>query len=504
MDNEPVLLEKSSKKGGFIKPNIVEPKYKSIAKTLENHPEVNLNSDSPNLSTSDNYNNADHREHENENGLDQESYTFSSTNSSSNRERSIDTLGKKPIPGYKDVEYIEQGNIFTVKTKEGKKNKTSIKEEKSRKKEKNIIESSEKLKVPVDNDLKEEGNDSHIYFADNDLDFVLNKRIRESNQLNNNSFTRRSLLNKTKSLNKNNGENSKHDNNSEVGSSSEWRSKAIFLIDELKRKVLENPKDFDFYFKDSLFELKQELIKEKVIEVSSFHLDNEMNNDLQRLKKLNKMEELEKKEKETIEEMDKKSDSHHSDSVNRPYHKILTEIKREDKIEKMTHDPHQIINNSRNTEMKKKEIQHIQKTSKPLNQNKNLREAIHEQEALLENLKKSDAQNKRSFVKVDRINLEFESHPQLLRDKTIETQNKGGSQKKEEHKTFELEKTAKAKHDENISIKNISIEEEKSDRSNNNINKAPSHSFVFKQHSNTSRNEVDSKSLLSDLLNSLD
>jgi len=269
----------------------------------------------------------------------------------------------------------------------------------------------------------------NIFFAENDLDYLVGKKIREmsKNELN---YTKHSLKNKTlKSTTEND---------------SETKSQITKIIDALKNNILENPREYEFYFKDAKFELEGFLLKKEIIKPN---LNTSKSTEIQNLTESIKNLETEKEEKENPEIVNK---------IPQPHISLEESLKNEIKEEEKKDKEDLIIEKIRN-EMSKHEIKKIKKEEKKKG-------------------KKEEEENKfdEKSLKKESINIEIK-----------EVSTKQGTEVKKD-----FNKKLKEKDDE----KQIKKKEDKPLK------------FKFKEKTpklKEEKEDIDSKSLLSEVLSSL-
>lgn len=434
---EPILLERSTVKKGYIKPNIIIPKYKSIAKTVDERTTIpNLNASLSSESIPDNKylpTSAESNESESETGEHNIAFDSNSKN-----------LAWK---NYKSVSIMQNGKIIQPIQKETPENNDYTKHDLSEDDEKNTGKNNKKGIL-----LNSEDKQNNVYFAENDLDFLVNKKLRESETSNPDSFTKISLQERE------NEKKLKAIKIEKKVENNKWFKKLQAMLKDLEEKILQNPKDYDFYFKDVMFELKQELISEKIIEPSSYHLDDlTVTNDLEKLRKIEKEKRLENLENKFLTE--KNSDD------------LITNSKvGNTKLEKKENNSHKMIIKNNELENKIKEIK-VEKELKKIESNFNTEKILNK-------------------IKIDRLNVG------LKKDLSIQSTENSDNGKK-------------SKVDKNNFNSKKAIDNDISKTQENKVQDIQQE-FKFKQsdkNSTTNRKvsseDVENKSILSDLLKSL-
>lgn len=440
---EPILLERSTVKKGYIKPNIIIPKYKSIAKTVDERIAIpNLNASLSSESIPDNKylpTSAESNESESETGEHNIAFDSNSKNLAWNNYKSVSIMQNGQIikPNQKEISNINDYTKHDLSEDDG--NNT-------RKNNKNDILSASEDKLK-----------NNVYFAENDLDFLVNKKLRESESSNPDSFTKISLQERE------NDKKLKAIKIEKKVENNKWFKKLQAMLKDLEEKILQNPKDYDFYFKDVMFELKQELISEKIIEPSSYHLDDlTVNSDFEKLRKIEKEKRLENLENTFLKEK------------NNEELKVKSKIDSSDntKKERKENDTKKMINNNE-FESKIKEI----KVEKEL---KNIESKINTKE------------KKNSNIKIERLNVGLKKDLSIQSTDTENSENESTS--KIEKSSFNSKKA---------------MENDKTKLQEKKEQDIP-HEFKFKQSvENSSANrrvsseDVENKSILSDLLKSL-
>jgi hypothetical protein len=337
--DEPIVLEKSSKKtkDGFILPVLKVPAYKTVIPNKINE-NSNINSSS-NLETSklsestdnisegvklastENYSNDKDAQFRIASEVD-DVYAESTNANEIAKSPLFDNTVKK-YQEYRSAGILvhglvrEQKNKFDIKKKlseeiDSEEDETT---KKSNKVLNNLIDSQKQsLKLNSTDDLKkylvnldhnknfDSNKKNNIYFAENDVDYAVDKKIRETNEVQPDAFVSHNLTHnqeknndinfietKSKQLEKNE-ENKSQQNTNDL----RLRNKLDHLLESLKKKIYDNPKDYDFYFKDTIYDFKHFLVNERIIEPTSYHVDdssnNEKNNDFEKLKKLDNIE----------------------------------------------------------------------------------------------------------------------------------------------------------------------------------------------------------------------
>jgi hypothetical protein len=444
---EPVLLEKSIVKKGYIKPNIIIPKYKSIAKTIDERITLpSLNASISSESVPDNkYLPTSSETNESESETDDKNIAFDSN---------AKNLSWK---NYKSVSIMQDGKIIKPNKKESKVSndndytKIDLSEDENSDQDKKHINKNLNANNSQPIADAKSNNNNNVYFAENDLDFLVNKKLRESEESNPESFTKISLQEKEKE--RENFKKTLKSQKKQQEQDSKWYKKFQVMIKELENKILQNPKDYDFYFKDVMFELKQDLIAEKIIEPSSYHLDDLSEvNDFERLRKIEKEKRMESLEKKILKEKDEEK---YGDNI----------INHQKNGKKLTKN-----DDNAKTEIESK----INEVSNKINSN----------------LKKADLKD----VKVERLNVELKKEI-TINSKINENNND-------------------LKKDTDSSIKYKQSSDNKNDTKNNK-NLDLNENFKFKQSTITKNNydahyqkkvfsdDVENTSILSDVLKSL-
>lgn len=531
--DEPVLLEKSTREKDYIKPNIIVPRYKLVSKTVDERaiPDLNASMSTENISPS------------NTEYVPTASST-SSTDSESELEFDSNPANKHELyKNYKDVSIIDNGEIIKPKSlfsleSEADKQKESKKEDSLKEKftdnKNKSTEGGKKSVNKLHQSQQESSQPSNIYFAEDDLDYLVSKKIRESTEKANNDFTKISINKESQSQQKNNKEKQQIsgglfpaavDSSFNKDTQEKWKSKLQILLEELKHKILDNPKDYDFYFKDCVFEFKQELIANNIIKPNSYHLDIQGEFNKEKQKDFEKLEKLEEKYQENLEN---KQNS-------------LKISKIGDKTSKDNNNNNNSISSSNSTLItsdaikERREIENLLKKE----ENKALNLKTHDADETLDNPLKSE-NNLASIIK--KLNEEISGLPKELSPTHHEDKNSKGivlSVKNDPKKEENTRKTGEIKNKLLEKIKQPRIEKlnvvlkdastinsvktnenlEKKSIKSSSENKVSSkkigkeieienihHAFKFKESKGRNslvKEDVDNKSLLSELLQSL-
>ena len=294
--NTYTLIENDSKnkEKGFIKPSIILPpelpKFKSIAKSIDEN-DFEILSHKGSIASSNNF--KDDSKH----FIDSDAVTESDSESKSNFDESftsyLESLNKK---GYKKANLISDISHYKF-----------LKDDKT--KESN-------------SDSKINKNSSNVYFANDDIDYLVNKKIRESNL--NENFTKIKLKKEVKVLEKKDEKSNDLEKNIDK------------ILKLLKQKIIESPNDYEFYFKDAQFEIKEYLLSNSILHPNSFHLYNENEKKL----KIDIEDLRENKEATESTEMSfvqkkadsKKSAKNEKTKIESTKLKLKTEIKEKEKV----------------------------------------------------------------------------------------------------------------------------------------------------------------------------
>lgn len=247
-----VLIEKSEKRKNYIKPNIVIPKskFKTVAKNIDESDFINFNFKENNgkLFFKDNKDEID------------------KTVISSIKEIVVDSDGNKNFPdisSYKNANILKDGKeIISVPQYNDETNKSLTNLEKFKQIENvkdskiDALESKTKSKTSFD-----DKGTNNIYFADNDIDYLINKKLRESYEIK--DFTRINLKEKDKDKDNNNSINTKNVINEK------WISQLEDMNRELLSKIKENPIDYSYYIDEFKYDIKELLFKEDIIKIKN-------------------------------------------------------------------------------------------------------------------------------------------------------------------------------------------------------------------------------------------
>ena len=353
--DEPIFIEKSSKKtkDGMILPVLKVPAYKTVISNSNNE---NSNSKLPyfentklsdstdnisegvKLASTDNYSNDKNAQYKIASGVD-DVYAESTNANEIAKDPLFDNSVKK-YQEYRSAGIFSNGLVkeqeykFDIKKKLNE--EIDSEEDETTKKSNKVLNNlingqKQSLKLNSTDDLKKylvdvdhnknfdsSNKKNNIYFADNDIDYAVDKKIRETNENQPDAFVSHNLVHKEE---KNDDINSietksKHldeDKKSQQNTNElRLRNKLDHLLENLKRKIYDNPKDYDFYFKDTVYEFKHFLVSERIIEPTSYHVDDpsisEKNNDAEKLKKLDNIEKQILKENDDKKKNDRIND----------------------------------------------------------------------------------------------------------------------------------------------------------------------------------------------------
>lgn len=254
--DHPVIIEKSEKRKNYIKPNIVIPKsnYKTVAKNIDERDLMSL----------------DFKEGSNKFFYKDNRDEIDKKVISSMKEIVFDSDGNKNFPdisSYKSADIIKDGKeiIQLLAINENKSN-YDIKEIKQSNNLSNLdkfrqidistdnkidaLELNNKNKSVVDDKGKE-----NVYFAENDIDYLINKKLRESSDAK--DFTRINLKNKIEKL----------DLNIHKNENSEWMNKLDELNKELLKNLKENPSQYNYYIDEFKYDIKELLLNKDIINI---------------------------------------------------------------------------------------------------------------------------------------------------------------------------------------------------------------------------------------------
>lgn len=415
--DETLLIEKSviNKEKGYIKPNIIIPKYKSISKSIDerdNVPELDYSSSSEINSSSNEFLPASQQSNTSisEVGsgqsivfddINKELHTYKSAsilhnndiiNPNNTKENELSKLNKNiisvtnsnineiinssdeknQIKGKPKI-LIDLINSSTQDNYNNKVDKASLSSDsrsflkqtspdiskesqlKQINKELNIKDSSETLmfneisqvRKPISemSKAKSLSDNSHpnVYFADNDLEYLISKKIRESKDTH--EFTKINLKeNKSSKEARTNDINHfdaviKNKNNKEVMVDFQWKQKLEKLLNELESNLIKNPQDYEFYFKDTQYEFKQVLIANKLLDPSSYRIKLIGDLNEKKLKELEIKEKLENKYLNLNDDLNKEEMTQKIEVID------IKESKHEDKIDEKKNYSSSAINN---------------------------------------------------------------------------------------------------------------------------------------------------------------
>jgi len=372
LPEEPILLEKSSKvtKDGFIKPIVQIPSYKTIVSNNNNDNNNNNNdnnsvsklsllsetsklttsgenmSEGVKLAATENYSNPKNAPFIISSGVD-DVYAESTNANEVDKNQPIFNNTVKKYQEYRSAEIFEHGevkeqkSIFDIKkkiseeidneedetTKKGNKVLNKLIDSQKQSLKLNSTDDLKKYLVNVDNTKPFNNQKNNVYFSDNDLDYAVDKKIRETNDVQEDAFVSHNLKH---DLEKNDNVNfietkstkitsEKIENKSSQNTSDlRLRNKLDHLFEILKKKIYDNPKDYDFYFKDTNYEFKQFLVNERIIQPTSYHVDDssakEKNSDFEKLKKLDNIEKQIMKENNESKKEDNKTNTNKSNN----------------------------------------------------------------------------------------------------------------------------------------------------------------------------------------------